>query len=72
MLGLIVAHLLVERFPEDAEGALTHRQVAMVRQESLAAVAAGLGLGRWLRTSPSEAVRRPSAGRRCSPTAARR
>jgi ribonuclease III len=55
VLGLIVAHLLIERFPEDAEGALTQRQVAMVRRESLAAVAAGLDLGRWVRTSPSEA-----------------
>ena len=55
VLGLIVAHLLLERFPEDAEGALTHRLVALVRRESLAAVAKGLDLGRWLRTSASEA-----------------
>jgi ribonuclease-3 len=56
VLGLIVAHLLIERFPEDAEGDLTQRQVAMVRQESLAEVAGGLGLGRWIRTAPSEAA----------------
>ena len=55
VLGLVVAHLLVERFPKDAEGALTQRQVAMVRRESLAAVATALGLGRWVQTSPSEA-----------------
>ena len=54
VLGLVVAHLLVERFPDDAEGALTQRQVAMVRTESLAAVAAGLDLGRWLKTAPGE------------------
>src|SRR5215207_6211257 len=54
VLGLVVAHLLIERFPDDAEGALTHRQVAMVRQESLAAVAARLDLGRWLHLAPSE------------------
>lgn len=56
VLGLVVAHLLLERFPEDAEGALTQRQVAMVRQDSLAEVAAGLGLGQWVRTSASEAA----------------
>lgn len=64
VLGLIVAHLLVQRFPDDAEGALTQRQVAMVRQESLAAVATSLGLGQWIRTSASEgdggAKRRPA------------
>jgi ribonuclease III len=54
VLGLVVAHLLIERFPNDAEGALTQRQVAMVRQESLAAVAARLELGRWLHLAPSE------------------
>ena len=33
VLGLVVAHLLIERFPGDAEGALTHRHVALVRKE---------------------------------------
>jgi ribonuclease-3 len=64
VLGLIVAHLLVQRFPDDAEGALTQRQVAMVRQESLAAVATSLGLGRWIRAATGEgggpARRRPA------------
>ena len=55
VLGLVVAHLLLARFPTDAEGALTHRLVALVRRESLTAVATGLDLGRWLRTSASEA-----------------
>lgn len=54
VLGLIVAHLLLERFPDDAEGALTHRHVALVRKESLAQVAQELGLGRWLRVAASE------------------
>ncbi len=61
VLGLVVAHLLMERFPDDAEGALTHRLVALVRRESLASVACGLGLADWLRTSASEAgTRRPA------------
>jgi ribonuclease-3 len=57
VLGLIVAHLLLDRYPDDAEGALTQRLGALVRRESLAAVAAGLGLDRWLHTAPSEAGR---------------
>ena len=45
--------------PTDAEGALTQRLVALVRRESLAEVATGLDLGRWLRTwRPA----RPSSG----------
>ena len=61
VLGLVVAHLLLERFPDDAEGALTHRLVAMVRQESLAAIATRLGLRQWLRTATGEAgIMRPA------------
>ena len=55
VLGLIVAHLLHDRFPADAEGALTQRLVALVRRETLAEVARGLELVRWLQTAPSEA-----------------
>jgi ribonuclease-3 len=54
VLGLVIAHLLIERFPIDAEGALTHRHVALVRKESLAQVAQRLGLGRWLQVAACE------------------
>jgi ribonuclease-3 len=54
VLGLVIAHLLIERFPNDAEGALTHRHVALVRKESLAQVAQRLGLGRWLQVAAFE------------------
>jgi ribonuclease III len=54
VLGLAVAHLLIERFPDDAEGALTRRHAALVRKESLADVALRLGLGAWLQVAPSE------------------
>ena len=54
VLGLAVAHLLIEKFPDDAEGALTRRHSALVRKESLAEVARLLGLGAWLRVAPSE------------------
>jgi ribonuclease-3 len=55
VLGLSVAHALVERFPSEPEGMLTRRLVALVRTESLAEVAAALGLGRWLRTAGGDA-----------------
>src|SRR5690242_5377351 len=47
VLGLVVAHLLLERFPGDMEGPLTRRLNAMVRMESLAAVGGRLDLKRW-------------------------
>jgi ribonuclease-3 len=56
VLGLAIAHLLIERFPDDAEGALTHRHVALVRKEALAGVAQAIGLGRWLQVAASEAL----------------
>lgn len=55
VLGLSVAHALVERFPAEPEGMLTRRLVALVRTESLAGVATALGLGRWLRTAGGDA-----------------
>ena len=54
VLGLIIAHLMIERFPDDGEGALTHRHVALVRKEALAEVAQTIGLGRWLQAASSE------------------
>ncbi|MGH6969578.1 MAG: ribonuclease III [Stellaceae bacterium] len=45
VLGLIVAQLLWQRFPQDDEGDLTRRQVALVRRETLAAIAREIGLG---------------------------
>jgi ribonuclease-3 len=56
VLGLAIAHLLIEHFPDDAEGALTHRHVALVRKETLAKVAQAIGLGRWLQVASSEAL----------------
>ncbi len=48
VLGLAVAHLLIETYPEEAEGGLTHRHSMLVRRETLADVAGEIGLGRWL------------------------
>jgi ribonuclease-3 len=59
-----VAHLLITRFPDDPEGALTHRHVALVQKATLAAVAERLGLGRLLEIARSEA----DSGGRTKPT----
>jgi len=48
VLGLAVAHLLIEVYPDEAEGGLTHRHSMLVRRETLADVATEIGLGRWL------------------------
>jgi len=48
VLGLAVAHLLIEIYPDEAEGGLTHRHSMLVRRETLADVATEIGLGRWL------------------------
>lgn len=48
VLGLVVAHLLIETYPDEAEGGLTHRHSMLVRRETLADVALEIDLGRWL------------------------
>ena len=45
VVGLIVADLLFQRFPLEAEGALARRHAALVRRETLAEVAEALALG---------------------------
>jgi ribonuclease-3 len=54
VLGLIVAEMLFQSFPEEDEGALAKRLAALVRQDGLAQVAHGLGLGRFLVLSKGE------------------
>jgi ribonuclease III len=54
VLGLVVAELLWQRFPKDDEGALTRRHVALVRRETLAAVARQVCLGDFLVVSSGE------------------
>jgi ribonuclease-3 len=56
VLGLVVAELLWRRFATEPEGALTRRLTALVRRESLARVAAEIGLDRFLILSRSEAA----------------
>ncbi len=48
VLGLVVADLLMARFPSESEGALAKRLSALVRRETLIEVAIGIGLDRHL------------------------
>lgn len=55
VVGLVVAQWLLERFPNEREGALAKRHAALVRREALGRVADRIGLGAYLRLSPAEA-----------------
>lgn len=55
VLGLIVAEWLLERFPDEPEGALSRRHTALVRRETLAEIARGIDLGGQLILSAGEA-----------------
>lgn len=54
VLGLIIADLLFERFPQEAEGALAKRHAALVRGDTLAGVAEQIGLPDVMITAPNE------------------
>jgi ribonuclease-3 len=63
VLGLIIAHLLIERFPDAREGELGPRLSALVRREALAEVALSIDLGRHLVIAAGDAA----AGGRANP-----
>jgi len=54
VLGMVVAEMLLEHFPNEAEGDLAKRHAVLVGREILAEVAQELGLGAHLRLSPGE------------------
>lgn len=54
VLGLVVADMLLTRFPEDPEGHLSRRLNGLVRKETLARVARTIDLGDALLVGPSE------------------
>ena len=54
VLGMVVAAMLYEAFPHEAEGALSQRYSALVRREALEGVARSLALGDRLTLSRSE------------------
>lgn len=56
VLGLAVAEKLYHEFPHLSEGKMTKLRAALVRQETLASLAASLGLGGYLRLGRGEEV----------------
>jgi ribonuclease-3 len=56
VLGLVIAELLMRRFPTEPEGHLARRLAAHVRREALAEVAQSIDLGRHLMLSRGEEV----------------
>ncbi|MCA1941372.1 MAG: ribonuclease III [Caenispirillum bisanense] len=54
VLGLIVADMLLARYPTEAEGQLARRHAALVRKEALVVVADGLDLGAHVTLSRGE------------------
>lgn len=53
VLGLVVAQMLYEEFPQEEEGALAKRHAVLVSRETLLKVADTLGLEDFLRVAPS-------------------
>ncbi len=63
VLGLVIADLLLHKFPNEAEGPLALRHVDLVRRETLADVGRNLDLGQYLRLAKGE----DAAGERDNP-----
>ena len=56
VLSLVIAKLLLERFPAESEGDLAKRHAELVRRGSLVEVASALDLGEYLIFSRAEAA----------------
>ncbi|PPR09703.1 MAG: Ribonuclease 3 [Alphaproteobacteria bacterium MarineAlpha11_Bin1] len=54
VLGLIIAELLIEKFPESAEGELAPRLAVLVSGRTIAGVARSLDLGSFIRMTNGE------------------
>jgi ribonuclease-3 len=63
VLGLVMADLLMRRFPDETEGDLARRHAWLVERNCLSQVAEAVGLGAHLRMSQGEAA----AGSRANP-----
>ncbi|MHA1566503.1 MAG: ribonuclease III [Alphaproteobacteria bacterium] len=63
VLGLVVAEMLLQAYPEESEGDIARRHTGLVRREAATLVAEQISLGRYLRMSKGEA----EAGSRDSP-----
>ena len=56
VLGLLIAEVLIARFPHESEGVLAPRFNALVRKETCAAVAREQGMDKAVIVAPSERV----------------
>ena len=54
VIGLVVAHIIYDLFPDEQEGDLARRQAGLVRSETLAKVARDIGLGEILNVALCE------------------
>jgi len=54
LLGFVIAEALCRRFPEATEGSLSRLRASLVKKETLARLARGLGLGDYLRLGAGE------------------
>lgn len=54
VIGLIVAEMLLDAFPNEEEGSIAKRHTGLVRKEALAELAAQVGLPAYIRMSPGE------------------
>ena len=54
VLELSISHLLMKRFPDHSEGELSKMRAAIVNEEQLAALAASIDLGGFLRLGKGE------------------
>ena len=54
VVGLVVAKIVYDLFPNEQEGELARRQASLVRGETLAAIAREIGLGDALKLATSE------------------
>ena len=54
VLGLVIAGMIYETFPDEEEGAMARRHTALVRKEALARVALDLRLGSFILRAPPE------------------
>lgn len=54
VLGLVIADILLKRYPVEEEGDIAKRHTALVRQEALVRVAEDINLGDYIAMSPGE------------------
>lgn len=54
VVGYIVSHLLLERFPDSREGQLSRLRASLVHEERLASLARSIGLGQFVRLGRGE------------------